>query len=174
MQLEMVESWYRTTLFYFYDKARNAQVIKQFLVWDRWGLHIEPRDFMCRIQIALSADNKMHGHCSGCDFSTAGKQLTRPLTNLHQLPNHVQFFIRIHTFGALDTSCLKPEDLRSAIDVLGQHLYDLQKAGHRFLVEWTERQGLELSSKTAKFPYDAWKEQLLSTRLVKPRRGMAV
>lgn len=152
IQREIVENWYRTTLFYFYDKSHNAEVIQQFLVTDQWGLGIRPHDFICRVKFELgpstySCHSKINcrGPQQGCQVFDLAGPLVKPLENLYKLPNHVHFLIRIHTYGALEYGCLREEELRDVITALVGHLKDFDAAGHRFLVQWAEAPAAELS-----------------------------
>jgi hypothetical protein len=169
MQGQIVESWYRSTCFYFYDKARNAQVIEQFLVTDRWGLSLKPRDLICRVRLELSTDNKIHHGKSGwnsspdwrhCNMRNAATNLTRPLKNLDKLPNHVQFFVRIHTYGAMESGCLGKDELKNIIKVLVNKLKDLHTGGHRFILQWPELGNFGMSSKAVGSSTEEWTRQL--------------
>ncbi|KAF1829859.1 hypothetical protein BDW02DRAFT_573596 [Decorospora gaudefroyi] len=168
-QREMVESWYRTTLFYFYDKAHNASVVEQFLVLDRWGLHVKPRDFICRVRFELSAGSVLHGQGDSypngpritcCAMQNVGQRLVEPIQNLHLLPNHVHFFIRIHTYGALQTGCIPKDELSSTVGIIVRRLKELRAAGHRFVVQWPDLGEFELSSGSGTHSPDDWTKRL--------------
>lgn len=168
MQREIVESWYRTTLFYFYDKAANVKVTQQFLVTDKWGLGIEPRHFFCHARIELCMDNVLHrrrgspyydkGPC--CVVTDAGHKLIKSLKNFEGLPNHVEFFIRIHTYNAPETGCMSKEELRDAIRVVVKELETLHQGGHRLILQWPNLDNVELSWKKDSFSVDGWTKRL--------------
>lgn len=161
MNVELVESWYRSTLFYFYDKARNDEVVDQFLLADRWGLRIMPRDFICKVRLDLGPnDNKLHNEKNCCLVRGLASVLTKPLKNLHQLPNHVHFFIRIHTYRGLEFGCLRGQELWNTLEGLIEDLKALYTAGHRFVVQWPELQNLEFSSKSCIYSPDSWMEKI--------------
>lgn len=163
MQREIVESWYRTTRFYFYDKANNAKVTDQFLVSDRWDLGIKPRDFICHARIDLSMDTAIHhryGTKSCCIVEDAGKKLVKPLKNFDCLPNNVEFYIRIHTYQAPHTGCMSMVELRNAIKAVVDELETLCKAGHRVVVQWPDLDNFELSWKNTRFSRREWAKRL--------------
>lgn len=162
MKRELVESWYRNTLFYFYDKKNNAQVAKDFLVTDRWGLGIQPRNFIRNVRFELGrCEGKLHHYGSLCCADVAQTtSLLAPLTDMHLLPNHVSFFIRIHTYGAFSSGCLEPLEWREIVGALIDNLKDMWKAGHRFVVQWVELDLLEFSSRDCGFSEDDWMAEL--------------
>ena len=169
MKLELVESWYRTTLFYFYDKANNIQVVDRFLVTDRWGLDIRPHDFICRVRFDLGpGDNKLHNtpHC--CNVMGLADTLTKPLKNLHQLPNYTHFFIRIHTYRGLEFGCLAGEELQRTVESLTSDLKALRAAGHRFILQWPELHDLEFCSKSCGYEPDVWIERIEDVGISEP------
>jgi hypothetical protein len=166
-RVEMIESWYRTTLFYFYDKASNAKVIEQFLVTDRWACDIKPRDFICRARIDLSVNDVLHSKyerysssSSCCVVQDAGRKLIRPLKHFDQLPNNVEFFIRIQTYNAPQAGCMNMAEVRNAIEVVVNQLKTLQTAGHRIIIQWPDLNNIELSWKTTSLLVPEWTTQL--------------
>lgn len=170
MRAEIVESWYRTTLFYFYDKANNTHVVDQFLVLDRWGLGLKPRDYICRVRFDLgSSENQIHGDlpCHGthvglprCRVIGLAESLTKPLQSMRQLPNHIHFFIRIHTYRGIELRCLYGEELQKTLEILVKDLKALNAAGHRFIVQWSELMNLEFTSKTVVYDAELWMEEI--------------
>lgn len=182
MQRELVESWYRTTLFYFYDKANNAEVVTQFLDTDRWALDVKPRSVICRVRFDLDASGgKLHTSSSlstmardftqdCCHLKGLSKTLTRPLNNLGLLPNHVHFFIRVHTLGAFELGCLDTDELERTVAVLVEDLEGLHFAGHRFVVQWPELEDLEFRSRPGGYSSSEWMQRLQAGREAKLQR----
>lgn len=161
---ELVESWYRSTLFYFYDKAHNAAVVDHFLVNDRWGLSLRPLDFICKVRIDLGpSGNVLHNRlrcCLNSQTTSLFDGLTAPLKSMETLPNHVHFFIRIHTYRALEFACLEGEELHQTVQALVQAVQALYRRGHRFVVQWPELLNLEFHSRTCEFDADDWTKQV--------------
>ncbi|KAH7397390.1 hypothetical protein BKA66DRAFT_454273 [Pyrenochaeta sp. MPI-SDFR-AT-0127] len=170
MRNEIVESWYRSTLFFFYDQANNARVVDQFLVLDRWELGLKPRDYICRVRFNLGASGHLlHGDvkCQGpqlgqlrCMVIGLAEVLTNPLQNMRQLPNHVHFFIRIHTYRSLEFRCLIGEELERTVETLVKDLKSLSAAGHRWVVQWSELSDLEFRSRSGVYDVDLWMKEI--------------
>ncbi|KAL6709838.1 hypothetical protein ACN47E_000623 [Coniothyrium glycines] len=170
MVREMVESWYRTSLFYFYDKVNNASVVDRFLVTDRWNLGLKPRDFIRKVKLELGPNayyfHDGHTQWNDCRFLNWAERLTEPLQYLHQLPNHVHFTIRVHTHGALRAGCFHAEELQNLLDILIGHLREFRRSGHRLVVQWVDLEDLEISSRNDELAPDVWLQRLLEVARV--------
>ncbi|CBX96270.1 hypothetical protein LEMA_P111890.1 [Plenodomus lingam JN3] len=164
VQREIVESWYRTTLFYFYDKHNNIEVVTKFLNTDRWQLGIKPRHFIRKARFELDASHPpanmriedVHEHTT---------QGIRPLKNLHLLPNHVSFFIRIHTYGDVKQYLLPSEWMQSIVGDLHRSLNALHRAGHKFVVKWPDYEDLEFNRNDCSLSADEWMERLVDAQM---------
>ncbi|KAJ4377761.1 hypothetical protein N0V83_000591 [Neocucurbitaria cava] len=163
VKLEMVESWYRTTLFYFYDKANNTQVIDQFLVTDRWDLGLKPHEFICKVRIDLGpSDNKLHNTWHCCEVRGLADTITRPLKNLDRLPNHTHFVIRVHTYRGLEFGCLRDYELQRTVEVIVHDLKALRDSGHRLIVEWPEAHHVQFYFVNRDYEPPAWLTRLIN------------
>ncbi|EUC34318.1 hypothetical protein COCCADRAFT_35984 [Bipolaris zeicola 26-R-13] len=170
MQREIIESWYRTTLFYFYDKRNNNTVIEKFLDTDRWGHNIKPRDLICRARVELSVEERLHNNYKQrpcCYVRDAGEKLTRVFKLFHQLPNHVEFFMRVHTYDAPHTGCMSASELQGAIHALVEELGTLNSMGHRVVLQWPDLNNVELSWKDGAFKASEWTKQLMQAAPMK-------
>jgi len=150
VQRELIQSWYQNTLFYFYDKRNNNEVVRKFLDMDRWQLAIKPGNFIRKVRLELDADN-VHEHVPMPRISGV-----QPLQHLHLLPNHVSFFIRIHTYSDLMKTPRRTEDLRLTIRDLHTSLNALHAAGHKFVVKWPDYENLEFTWRDCASPVDIW------------------
>ncbi|EUC46535.1 hypothetical protein COCMIDRAFT_4437 [Bipolaris oryzae ATCC 44560] len=164
MQREMIESWYRTTLFYFYDKGNNRKVIERFLVTDRWGHDIKPRDLLCRARVELSVEERLHTKYKKnpcCSVKDANEKLTNVFKLFHRLPNHVEFFMRVQTYDAPHTGCMSAFELSGAIYALVEELGTLHSMGHRVVLQWPDLNNVELSWRNGAFKASEWTKQLV-------------
>lgn len=153
IQREIIESWYRTTLFYFYDKHHNHEVITRFLDTDRWQLGIKPRHFICKTRFELDASQSLR--------TTSGIQ---PLENLHLLPNHVSFFIRIHTYRDVQKDPLTLKCLKRTVRDLHRSLHALRVAGHKYIVQWPDYGNLEFNRDHYDLTVEEWMGRLEAER----------
>lgn len=125
MLVELAQAWYRHTLFYFWNKAQNASVVKRFMTTDRWGLDIIPHEHISRVRFDLgsktlhSAFNCRESH-SLCDVDDFPDLLVQPLKSLAQfsIPNRAHFMIRVHTLGSLLEGCFSGKVLGTSRSLL--------------------------------------------------------
>ncbi len=158
---ELVESWYRNTLFYFYDTPNNPTVVEGFLATDRWGYGINPRDFICRVQFNFGVVmDRLHSRHRCCRIRGLAENISAPLKDMRKLPNHIRFIIRIHTYRAIEHYCLDDEELLRTLEVLMQDLKSLKSEGHQLTVKWTELPKLELGTKMNELDAVAWKAKI--------------
>jgi hypothetical protein len=166
---ELVQTWYRITLFYFWDRARNSEVINEFMTFDRWGRGIKPHEHISRVRFDLG-DNKFYSRAPPpgvvCMPPTYSDILTGPLKSFRQFhfPQRVMFVIRIHTMGSLVAGCFTDAALLSLLEAVLAELEALKLAGHRFTVQWSEIRNLEFSSNNCVLSADAWKEDIDKVR----------
>ncbi|KAF2849508.1 hypothetical protein T440DRAFT_499712 [Plenodomus tracheiphilus IPT5] len=159
IQRELIESWYRTTLFYFYDRRHNTEVVAQFLDTDRWNLGIKPRYFICKTRFELDAsdpDGTLRAH----EQRTQPMRGIQPLQNLHLLPNHVSFFLRIHTYRGGFKEPVAVNILQSTVKDLHRRLIAFRTAGHKFVVQWPDYNNLEFTTDDYALEIDVWMERL--------------
>jgi hypothetical protein len=164
MQIEFVQTWYRVSLFYFWERAKNADVIDRFMKLDRWGLGLQPYEWISNVRFDLG-DGVLHNeYCINGrhDFQRYPATLTAPFKALHQFrfPQRVRFLIRIHTYGSLQNQCLAGGDLRTTLEEIVANLQLLRSAGHRFTVQWSEIRNLEFESKDCTFSSGAWHDKI--------------
>jgi hypothetical protein len=176
MSIELAQSWYRLSLFYFWDKTKNAELINQFMTYDRWQLGIKPNEHISRVRFDLGDDEFHRLSCSRtipCDVKQYSSRMMAPLKSLSQFtfPNRVRFLIRIHTLGSLEWRCLKGELLQDALDNLITELKALRSVGHRFVVQWSELDNLEFSSSDGKLSTELWKQELEAVSGIRSRVG---
>lgn len=164
MQIELVQTWYRVSLFYFWERAKNVEVINRFMTFDRWGLGLQPYQWMSRVRFDLGDDKFHTQYCQPHHhFQQYPATLTAPLRALHQFrfPQRVRFLIRIHTYGSLENRCLKGKDLRDALEEVVANLQLLCSARHRFFIQWSEIGNLEFDSKNCTFSSGVWHDKIV-------------
>lgn len=141
--VELVQIWYGQSMFYFWDTKRNNEVIKSFMTSDRWGLGINPFEYISKVKFDL-VDDVLHYHQLGetrakCTVATQHPvRMTAPLKVFagFRFPSRVKFTICIHTFGGLKSGCLSSIDLHHTLDEILKDLRMLHKAGYGFTVQW--------------------------------------
>ncbi|OAK96761.1 hypothetical protein IQ06DRAFT_380326 [Phaeosphaeriaceae sp. SRC1lsM3a] len=173
--VELAQTWYRHTLFYFWDRARNADVVERFMVTDRWGLGIKPHEHISRVRFDLGSQTlHSQGNCGRasskfCDVDGFLNLLVEPLKSLahFSIPNRAHFLIRIHTLGSLQNQCLASigsKGLRPLLEDLLTELKKLRSDGHQFIVQWSELGDLEFSSsrgkETCALTAEAWQKEV--------------
>jgi hypothetical protein len=166
MSIELVQCWYRVSLFYFWDKAHNIEVIERFVAFDRWGLDIKPHEHLSRVRFDLS-DVNTHTpfhvrHAAKCIPQNYATTLCAPLRSLTQFrfPNRVRFLIRIHTLGSLEFNCFHDYTLHQTLEELLLDLRLLRGGGHRFSVQWSEASNLEFESSDCKLSAEVWQREI--------------
>jgi len=166
MRIELAQMWYRLSLFYFWDRKRNLEVIERFMTYDRWGLGLKPYEHIARVRFDVGDGIIHHDNDSKRPRPCISEQykaiLTEPFKKLAQFrfPNRVQYLIRIHTLGSLENRCFRGDQLHKTLDEIIFQMKALQSAGHRFRVEWSEIDNLEFASKTCTLSSDAWLEEI--------------
>lgn len=166
---EMVSSWYRTSTFYFYDKAQNNRVIEEFFTMDRWEMGLRPERLITRVRMDLGpTSNKLHNSHRCCRVIGLASTLTQPLKLMHLLPNYAHFFIRLHTYQGITHGCIAEPELADILTVLLRDLETLYKAGHRFVVQWSELDDLEFSYANCGFSVDEWMARIAAVRDILP------
>jgi hypothetical protein len=175
LSLELIQNWYRLSLFYFWDKSSNDEVIERFMVLDRWGRGIKPNEHIARVRLDLG-DGKLHNpywlggpNHNGkphCDLGGFSSRLVAPLKTLSliRMPNRIRFLIRVHTLGGLEFGCLNDEHLHETLEELLAELRALRLLGHRFTLQWSEVGNLEFTSSDSTLTADAWKKEIAEVR----------
>jgi hypothetical protein len=166
ISVELVQCWYRVSLFYSWDKAHNIEVIERFMACDRWDLDIKPHEHLSRVRFDLS-DRDVHtpfhvkntARCIPQDYATT---LCAPLRSCTQFrfPNRVRFLIRIHTLGSLEFKCFHDGTLHETLEELLSDLRLLRAGGHRFNVQWSETSNLEFGSADCKLSAEVWQFEI--------------
>jgi hypothetical protein len=167
MSVELAQTWYRLSLFYFWNKTKNVEVIKEFMASDRWNFGIKPNEHISRVRFDLG-DEKFHRlscsrrHDVPCQIEGFSTRMLAPLKSLSQytLPQRARFLIRIHTLGSLEYHCLADELLRSTLDELMVELRALRSVSHSFTVQWSEANNLEFSSSDATMSAEVWEKEI--------------
>jgi hypothetical protein len=177
MKADLVQTWYRTSLFYLWNRAKNYEVISRFLTSDRWGVGLKPHEHIARVRFDLG-DSLIHQpgvriHYPGgqmqesCLDSRYTAALTAPLKTFlaYGFPDRAHFLIRIHTLGSLETSCLSGELLRETLEAIVADLAKLRAAGQRWTVQWSELPDLEFTSSQRDLTAEGWKTSIEKKRL---------
>jgi hypothetical protein len=166
MSVELAQTWYRLSLFYFWNKTKNVEVIKEFMASDRWNLGIKPNEHISRVRFDLG-DEKFHrSNCRRgvvtCEIEGYSTRMLAPLKSLSQytLPQRVRFLIRIHTLGSLENHCLTNEMLQDTLDEVIVELTALRSISHSFTIQWSEVGNLEFSSSDATMSTGVWKREI--------------
>ncbi|KAH7069764.1 hypothetical protein BKA63DRAFT_493973 [Paraphoma chrysanthemicola] len=172
MQAEIVQTWYRTSLFYLWNRAKNHELIERFLTQDRWGIGVLPHEHISRLRFDLG-DNLIHQreirvHVPGgsrqerCLDERYVPALTAPLKTVVRFtfPNRAHFLIRIHTLGSLETACLSGTLLDKTLEEILADLKTLKARGQRWTVQWTELPNLEFTSTERELSPLAWNEAI--------------
>jgi hypothetical protein len=166
MFIELAQCWYRVSLFYFWDKAHNTEVIERFMACDRWGLDIQPHEHLSRVRFDLS-DRDTHtpfhmGPTTKCIPQDYATTLCAPLRSFTQFrfPNRVRFLIRIHTLGSLESNCFHDDTLLETLEELLSDLRVFRAGGHRFNVQWSEASNLEFESADCTLSAEVWQRDM--------------
>jgi hypothetical protein len=162
MAVELAQTWYRLSLFYFWQKAKHGEIIERFMKSDRWNFGINPYEHISRVRFDLG-DDVLHSRGHFCTPTAAyPTKLTMPFKMLakFRFPNRVQFLIRIHTYGSLDVGCLSGEDLHHTLEEIIADLKGLMTHNHRFNVQWSELGNLEFGSVDCQLSASSWKEDI--------------
>jgi hypothetical protein len=166
MFIELVQCWYRVSLFYFWDKAHNIEVIERFMACDRWGLDITPHEHLSRVRFDLS-DRDTHTplHMSPttkCIPQNYAMTLCAPLRSFakFRFPNRVRFLIRIHTLGSLESNCFHDDTLHETLEELLSNLRVFRAGGHRFDVQWSEAGNLGFGSADCTLSTEVWQREI--------------
>jgi hypothetical protein len=165
MRVEFIQMWYRVSLFYFWDKAKNHEVIERFMTYDRWQVGLKPHENISRVQFNVGGNATDYG--SDGPFSNRVSEQSRarliaPFKTITQFrfPHRVHFFVRIHTLGSLEFGSLGGTELREFLGDIVAALKALRLAGHRFRVQWSEIDNLEFDSKSCALSSDAWYDEI--------------
>ncbi|KAF2825270.1 hypothetical protein CC86DRAFT_41115 [Ophiobolus disseminans] len=167
MRVDLVQTWYRVSLFYFWDRPKNVEVIEHFMTHDRWGLGLKPYEHVARVRFDLGdtiIHHDFHQQQEPCIPEQYPMTITEPLKKMAQFsfPNRVKFLIRIHTLGSLEHACFRGDQYCNMLEEIIADLKALRSGGHRFRVEWSELDNLEFASNTSTLSYDAWNGEIRS------------
>ncbi|KAH7074231.1 hypothetical protein FB567DRAFT_191895 [Paraphoma chrysanthemicola] len=172
MQAEIVQTWYRTSLFYLWNRAKNHELIERFLTQDRWGIGVLPHEHISRLRFDLGDDlihqREIRVHVPGrsrqerCLDERYVPALTAPLKTVLRFtfPNRAHFLIRIHTLGSLETACLSGTLLDKTLEEILADLKTLKASGQRWTVQWSEMPTLEFTSAERELAVQTWKEAI--------------
>ncbi|KAH8722995.1 hypothetical protein GQ44DRAFT_711175 [Phaeosphaeriaceae sp. PMI808] len=164
VRVELIQTWYRVSMFYFWDRKKNDEIIDKFFSFDRWGMGLKPHEYLSRVRFDLGDEILHNGSCRSayggeCVPKEYPAILTSHLKRMAQFcfPNRVQFLIRIHTYGSLRLGCLQGARLEETLKEILDNFMVLYSAGHRFTVQWSEIENLEFSSGYGTLSVEAWK-----------------
>ena len=168
MRVELVQTWYRTSLFYFWDRSKNSQVIPRFMTFDRWELDLKPHEHLSRVRFDVG-DGVFYNEASppkqvSRQYAAA---LTAPFKTLaqFQFPNRVKFLIRIQTLGSVRYARFRDGQFREMLEEIVEDLEKLRSGDHRFHVEWAELDNLEFTSKTGELSAHSWNDRIQKVSL---------
>jgi hypothetical protein len=164
MAVELAQTWYRSSLFYFWQKGKHSQIIERFMNNDRWNYGIKPHEHISRVRFDLGDDVVHHpGHYCAYTMPAYPEKLTMPFKMLAKIrfPNRVHFLIRIHTYGSLNVGYLSGGNLHLTLQEIIAGLKGLLTNNHRFNVQWSELADLEFASVDCQLSADSWKEDIV-------------
>jgi hypothetical protein len=163
MRIELVQTWYRMSMFYFWNRAKNNEVIPRFMTFDRWGLGLKPHELISRVRFDVGDGVYYSGSSAGevassyvpRDYPVAFTAPFKTLAQFH-FPNRVQFLIRIQTLGSLQYGRFRDDQFTEMLDEIVNDLEKLRADEHRFRVEWPELGNLEFASNDEELSTQSW------------------
>jgi hypothetical protein len=173
MTAELAQTWYRVSLFYFWEREKNDYIIDRFMAQDRWGISIKPYEHITRVRFDVGDTRLLNRtHWRGPDplFQELVGSFTAPLRKLQEyhLPSYVKFTIRVHTYGSLSTKYLSGHSLAIAVQQLLDELHRVKANGHRFTVQWSEVYNLEFDSRDDDMLAATWCSKLEEVSRIAP------
>ncbi|KAI8931795.1 hypothetical protein NX059_011432 [Plenodomus lindquistii] len=155
VQREMVESWYRTTLFHF---KYGSHYTMRFFNFDRWQLGINPRNYVRKVKFEVIINSQADDtRVYDTETRTMRRVYLEPLDYLQTIPDRVFIILRVHNYAGYQ---ITRTTLYSSLDYLHRHFNALGNTGHKFIVEWASYGNLQFTEKDCASSKEVWVERL--------------